>query len=122
MFSVKQHMADTELEPFPYEDADGQPTTLPHLKTLSTAQALRVFARGELAEVLAEVVPDQVDALMAMPAHALDALSQAWLTHSGVQFELGQPVGKSSSSSPSSTSTAKRLKRTSVSVASKSRR
>lgn len=116
MFSLKEVIDDADLPPFRFEGPDGTPCELPHLRTLTTHQALRIYVHGELEEVLAEVAPDVADMLLGLPIHALDALTKAWMEHSDVE------PGKLPSSSRSSASTGGRSKRISRSGGSHSRR
>lgn len=121
MFSIRQVIDDADLPPFEFEDADGRTRILPHLKTLTPRQGLRIFAHGALEEVLREVTPDVADLLMDLPSHVVDALTRAWMEHSDITMPGGEP-GKSASSSTSSPSTARRSRQTSRGGASTSRR
>lgn len=121
-FSVQRAIADADLEPFPFEGAEGEPLQLPHMKAFSANQLERLLNRGEVLEVLAEVEADPaiVGSIADWPGHVLEGLVRAWADHSDVQL-AGSP-GKPQKSSPSSPSTAKPSRRTSRSAASTSRR
>lgn len=122
-FSVKQAIADADLEPYPYEDAQGIARTLPHMKLLSARQLYRVLREGDLVGVLTEVGVDQVEAeaIDGWPGHVIEPFLLDWMKHSDVELPGGEP-GKSPSSSPSSKSTPARSKRTSRGGATTSRR
>lgn len=125
MFDLQQVIADTALEPFDFTGPDGEPCQLPHVKSLTAAQGLRVFIGGELREVLEEVAPEVSAMMMKLPSFAADALTREWLSHGGIELDAkgNAAGGKSSGSSRSSRSTAAPSKRTSRSGASpKSRR
>ena len=120
-FSVRQVLADADLKPFEFEDADGDKLTLPHAKTLTPNQGIRVFVHGELAEVFDELTPGIGKTLMNLPSFAVEALMHAWMEHSGIDpNEMG--LGKLATSSPSSSSTPPRSRPTSRSGGSRSRR
>lgn len=123
MFSVRKVISDTDLTPFPFEDAGGVDRELPHLKGLSANQLLRLIRDGQLVEVLAEVGADPavVEGVANWPGHVLEPLLQAWMEHSDVRMPGGEP-GKSPSSTPSSTSTPKASRRTSRGGGTTSRR
>ena len=113
MLDLQRIVDDADLPPFEFIGVDGQPASLPHIKTLTARQAIRVLD-GHLETVLREVAPESVDQILDLPAHATDALVKAWLAHSG----------ESSASSRSSrrASTAGRSKATSRAGASKTSR
>lgn len=112
-FSVRQAIADADLAPFPFEDADGVDRELPHMKQLSASQLMRLLRDGEVAEVLAEAGVDPAigEAMTNWPGHVLEPFLAEWMEHSDVRFPGGEP-GKSASSTRSSTSTRGRSKRT----------
>lgn len=113
-FSVRQAIADADLEPYQFEDADGVDQTLPHMKVLSAAQLMRLLRDGQVSEVLAEVGVDPAvaEAMTDWPGHVLEPFIADWMEHSDVRMPGGEP-GKSRTSTPSSTATPERSKRTS---------
>jgi len=113
MFSLRAIVDDADLPQFEFEGVDGEVYQLPHIRQLTTRQALAAM-EGDLEAVLREVAPDTADVVLNLPAYALDALIKAWLEHSEIE------AGKSAS--PSSTTTAMQSKRTSRSTGSRSRR
>lgn len=119
VFSVQRAVADLDLEPFTYEDADGDPQTLPNVKTLSPAQAERAIFRGEFETVINELAPGQGDAIAKLPSAVIEQLFDAWMTHAGIDVSsLGKPVRPSRSTNSTGTPS----KRTSRSAASRSRK
>lgn len=121
MFSLKQHISDSDLEPFQFEDSDGEICELPHVKALTPRQGMRMLVDGDVEGVLTEVAPDVGAMILDLPTHAAEALVRAWMEHSDVVTPDGQP-GKPLSSSRSSASTRAPSKRTSRSGGKTSRR
>lgn len=119
VFSVQQAVADLDLPPFEFEDAEGTPQQLPHVKMLSPAQAYRVLYQGEFAQVLNELSPGQGDAVEKLPAAVIERLFEAWQEHSGV--DLSSP-GKPATPLQSGRSTATPSKRTARSAGSRLRK
>jgi len=120
-FSVRKTLADASLAPFEYEDAAGKPQVLPHAKTLSPDQAMRIAIHGDFEGVLNEIAPGQGTALANLPMIVIEPLLAAWFEHSEIDLS-GAGLGKPPKSSPSSTSTRAPSKRTSRSAASRSRK
>ncbi len=120
-FSAKKSRDSAQLEPFPFENLDGEPREAPHLKTFSLDDGERIIAAGKFREVLDEVSPGLGTEIASWPSHVVEDFMQAWLDHSGIVLPGGEP-GKSSESSTTSASTAVRSRRTSRSGGSRSRR
>jgi len=101
-FDVDALIAEAENEPFVFT-YDGTEYELPHGKTLTMRQQLDLAGAGGDAggfvDVLREVAPDTVDAMLDMPGHATLAVIKAWNEHSGID------QGESSASTDSSKST-----------------
>ena len=118
-FSLRKAVSDSELEPFEFEDLDGETRQLPHVKALTQRQANSAVT-GEVGPLLQEVAPVVADQLMDLPTYALEQLVTEWMRHSGIEFDAeGNPIpGKSTSTSPSSKGTATSSRRTSRSGAS----
>lgn len=110
-FSVRQAIDDADLAPFVFEDADGEVRQLPHMKTLTPRQGLRIFYDGAVEEVLTEVAPGVAPLFLDLPSHVVEQLMAAWMEHSEVRMPGGEP-GKSGPSSLSSPSTAASSRRT----------
>lgn len=121
MFSIKEAVANVSLPPFPFEDIDGEPRELPHLKLLSLELGQRILS-GDLT-ALEEIGADPaiVAQIPRWPAHATEDLVRDWMAHSDIKVPGGAP-GKSPTSSPSSRSTATSSRRTSGSGGSRSTR
>lgn len=119
MFSARK-AATSKLEPFDFENLDGEPRQIPHVKTLSVDQGQRILADGDLT-VIDEIAPGMGTEISSWPAHVVEEFTRAWMAHSGIVLPDGSP-GKSSTYSPSSPSTGRPSKRTSRSAASRSRR
>lgn len=120
-FSAKRSRDDANLEPFPFENLDDEPRSVPHMKMLALKQSLRILLDGEFEEVLNEVEPGLGTEIASWPSHVIEDFVQEWLTHSGVERPGGEP-GKPSPPSPSSKSTVTRSRPTSRSGGSRSRR
>lgn len=107
-FSLQETLAaERNLEPFKFDGPDGELLELPHASTMTTEQAVRMD-RGDIDGVLRELAGRKVaGVVMALPAYATDALTEAWLEHAGMR------PGESPASRPSSRSTARPSKQTS---------
>lgn len=107
MFDVRKSIADLNLPPYLFTDAEGIVRQLPNMKTLTTAQAIRLFD-GDAVEVLPEVLGTETWTLIAaLPAAVLPDLMADWVKHAEVT------PGESAASSPSTASTARPSKQTS---------
>ena len=121
MFSAKQISDSAQLEPFQFQNLEGEPRELPHMKMLSLDQGMRILADAELEQVINEVAPGLGTEIAHWPAHVIEGFVVAWQKHSDVMLPGGEP-GKSSAPSTSSPSTAARSRRTSHSGGSRSKR
>lgn len=111
MFDARQYVADLGLEPYLFTDMDGTVRQLPNMKSLTTADATRIYD-GDAMEVLPTVLAEEAwAAITAMPIAALPGLIADWVKHAEVT------PGESEASSPSSASTARPSKQTSRSAA-----
>lgn len=118
-FSLKKAAQERKLEPFPYEDLQGNPRQLPNLMSVSADMGEKAMT-GRMREVFEELVPDDADMIMKLSADLLNLLVEQWMEHSGIEFDgEGRPIkGKSLPSSPSSRGTGTPSKPTSRSAAS----
>lgn len=121
-FSARKTLADLALEPFPFEDLDGEARQLPNLKAVR-ADLMEQFYDGSMFDVLTALVEDDLvgeatlAAIRAMPIGVVTQLAGAWLSHSEAE------PGESAASLRSSASTARRSKPTSrASTGSKTRK
>lgn len=125
--SLRQVVDDADLPPFEFEDMDGKPRELPHMKTLTSRQAmtaldgdLELALRGDPDRGIPGIAPDLADLMLDLPNVAVERLFQEWMAHSGIELD-GAP-GKSPARSRSSATTPTRSTRTSRSAGSRSKR
>ena len=106
MFSVKKTMADLDIQPFPFEDAEGETQLLPHLYSLSAKRAQHIMALADSDPIgaLEALAPE----LATVPLGAAMPLMTDYFAHC-TQGDAGKP----SASSGSSKSTPRPSKRTS---------
>lgn len=96
MFSLKNVISDSDLEPFYFLDAENQEQSLPHPGALTTRQVFHL-QKGKFEEVLEEIDPGSSSALLDVPSYALEALLSAWLEHGGAEAKKDSAgPGKSS--------------------------
>lgn len=82
VFDLDVLQAEADLRPFRFRLA-GREHELPHAGMLSGEQALDLEG-GKPRQVLEQVAGGPLtDELMAIPSHALNALLDGWLKHSG---------------------------------------
>lgn len=117
MFDARQTYADLKLEPFPFTGMDGQAYELPNLKELGSGQVIDLYD-GNLFEVLEQIgiEAETIAAIRTFPLGVSEKFLPAWIAHSESK------PGESTASSRSTASTARPLKPTSRSVASKTRK
>lgn len=125
--SLRRVIDDSDLEPFEFEDLEGNTRTLPHLQTLTPRQAMQALdgdiesvLRGDPDRGTVGIAPDIADLLLDLPTFAIDKLILKWMEHS--EIDAGATEGKSPARSRSSATTRTPSKRTSRSAASRSKR
>lgn len=111
MFSVKKTVADKGLTPFPFEDNDGNPQTLPNFMLMTAKRAGKFAERLESDPLgaFAEIAPDMAETILATPIGAVSELVQAYMDHCKGEGDAGE----ASASPAPSKSTARPSKSTS---------
>lgn len=106
-FSVRQTVADMQLEPFPFEGMDGSMHELPNLMLMDAEEATQILALldSDPMAAIKKLIPD----VAAIPLGALMPLAQAWMTH--CEAKPGESEA-SSSSKPSTPRSSKPTSRT----------
>lgn len=108
-FSVKQYVADKQLEPFVFEDINGDRQELPNLLTMTASEYDAFSARLDVDPVAAmsSLAPNLVEVIQATPLVALQPLIDAYMAH------MKPSPGESPASPGPSVTTARPSKRTS---------
>lgn len=102
-FSVKQYMADKQLEPFPFEDVNGDTKFLPNLMAMTAGQANEFMSKMDTDPVaaLAAIDPDMAETILAIPLPAVLPLADAYLEHCKLGEALASPASSKSTARPS---------------------
>lgn len=111
-FSVKRYVADKQLEPFPFEDINGELRELPNLLLMTAPQVDEIMTLMDVdpAGAFSLIAPEMSEAVKSTPVAALIPLAQAYIAHC---MEGTEGMGESVASSSSQTSTTRQSKRTS---------
>lgn len=81
LLNIDTLIAETKKEPFRFTLA-GKVRELPHFSTITPKQAL-ALDKGEVEEVLTEIVGDLATEILTLPGFAADAVLEGWMNHAG---------------------------------------